>query len=70
MISISIYVRGSVTETAVPSCTTPMAFVFPSMLAKWIYTSVFGNTVAALAASPTGALSLCAATSNETNRRT
>ena len=29
----------------------------------------FWNTVAALAVSPTGASSLCAATSNETNRK-
>ena len=41
-----------------------------NMYAKWIYTSVFGNTVAALAVSPTGALSLCVATSNETSRKT
>ena len=38
-------VRDSVTETVVPSCTTPTAFVFLSMWAKWIYISVSGNTV-------------------------
>lgn len=57
------------TETVVPSCTTPTAFVFLSMWAKWIYISVSGNTVVVLAASPTGALSLCAATSNETSKK-
>lgn len=41
-ISVSICVRDSVTETVVP---TPTAFVFLSMWAKWIYTSVSGNTI-------------------------
>lgn len=40
-----------------------------NMYAKWIYTSVLGNTVVALAASPTGAPSLCAATLNWTSRK-
>ena len=40
-----------------------------NMYAKWIYTSVLGNTVVVLVASPTGAPSLCTATSNETNRK-
>lgn len=40
-----------------------------NMYAKWIYTSVLGNTVVVLAASPTEAPSLCAATLNWTSRK-